>query len=114
MIFIMKMLAIIVRVTGLFVREISVSEFLTLFNNSCYIKHLKYNAAEMLDLLTYLCLFARWGMGHRQQHANGFGPGPVAQLGSNCSLPLGPFSKCFWVYSPFSFPWGSRSGLRVL
>ena len=73
----------------------------------------------MLDLPTHLCLFARWGMDHRQQHANGFGPGPVSQLGYNCSpspdsLSLGPSSKCSWVYPSFSFPGGSRSGPCVL
>ena len=72
--------------------------------------------------LTYLLTYAyspAGGIGHRQQHANRFGPGPVFQLGFNCSpsldsLPLGPFSKCSWVYISFSFPGGSRSGPDVL
>ena len=66
-------------------------------------------------LLTYLLTYAyspAGGIGHRQQHTNGFGPGPVSKLGSNSSLyldslPLGSFSKCSWVYPSFSFPGGS-------
>ena len=87
----------------------------------CLIKLLFTLTFSEIGKPTYLLTYAyspTRGMGHRQQHANGFGPGPVSQLGSNCSLslnslPLGPFSKCSWIYPSFSFPGGSRSGPGV-